>query len=452
MRNSIKIFGKNCFLFLLCKIIMFPFQLAAQENKASLISDVIDLGVCRQDSLFEKGFEALMKKFAGKRIILLDEQDHGVGTDYQNLAFFVKFMHEKMGFNVLAEEFCFYSFGKMNEETKKGKSTQHFRHLMYWPQGGSNELDQLLGYIKEQEHTLHPLQLEGFDSRIINHDFDHFADSIIKGSRISFSISGNYNTYLHTITHALKYEYEDTVTLDQMKQFISQTDSIIDQLRIAHSEARNIQLFRNLEGFVKNSWNFSGTKEWVERYKEREKQMAENLIWLAEVAYPNEKIIVRMHNRHGAKHLEELVGALPDSIAKNALSVGMIINEKFGEQCLHLATTAYQGTFCDYDYVPVNIPTVVDNSLENVLHKKGFKYAYIDLTTKRDIPFYMFYFNFNVYLNPPILQARYGRMFDGIIYMDQVSAATKKSKEDCLRDIQKDEHPIPATDKKKRSN
>jgi erythromycin esterase len=70
-------------------------------------SQTIDLGYCNSDSLSIKGFAALKKKFANKRIIIIGEQDHGVGTDYENFAHMVKCLHEEMGFNVVAQEFFF---------------------------------------------------------------------------------------------------------------------------------------------------------------------------------------------------------------------------------------------------------------------------------------------------------------------------------------------------------
>ena len=66
------------------------------------------------------------------------------------------------------------------------------------------------------------------------------------------------------------------------------------------------------------------------------------------------------------------------------------------------------------------------NSLEKELHQKGLKYAYYDLKEKQNQNFYMFFADFNTWLNPPELKADYSQIFDSVIFIDKVKPATKK--------------------------
>jgi erythromycin esterase len=311
---------------------------------------------------------------------------------------------------------------------QKGFTAQTFRNKMYWPQAGSKELDKLLDYIEAQSKGKNPIQMEGFDSRLQSiKSFYRYTDSLITNSEISFSKSGGFNNYLSTLKKVLRNEYQDTIINENAKLFISQTDSIILQLTAKAKNKRGIQLMRNLNGYVKNAWNINHSRNPVERFHEREKQMAENLIWLAEIAYPNEKIIIRMHNRHASKNINKLEKVLPDSIVKNALTVGTLISKKYRKNCLHIGTTDYEGTYVNSNFETLDVPK--SNSLEEQLHNKKLNYAYVDFTAKRNTSFYMFFNDFNNWLNPPEIKAKFGQLFDGIIFINKVNAPTKKNDE-----------------------
>ena len=128
-------------------------------------AQIIDLGSCHADSLSKKGFEKFGQVVGDARLVIIGEQEHGVGTGYESFAHIVKYLHEEKGFNVVLHEFCFYSFGEV-QLNSANNSAQEYRKAMYWPQAKAKEYDLLLNYIDEQKTSDNPIIMEGFDARV----------------------------------------------------------------------------------------------------------------------------------------------------------------------------------------------------------------------------------------------------------------------------------------------
>ena len=143
-------------------VILFCTLLTHLQSEAQ----IIDLGKCQANQLSSKGFQQLKKTIGNARIVLIGEQSHWVGTDYESFAILTKFLHEEMGFNVILQEYCFHQFGQVNEQLQQGGSAQEYRKGMYWPQAKAVENDALFNYIAEQAKTANPIYMEGIDPRI----------------------------------------------------------------------------------------------------------------------------------------------------------------------------------------------------------------------------------------------------------------------------------------------
>ena len=126
-------------------------------------------------------------------------------------------------------------------------------------------------------------------------------------------------------------------------------------------EPRDIQLIDNLLGYALNSWNLDNYPiHHPDRYANRFQQMADNLIWLAEVKYPNEKIIVRLHNGHAVKNLKKLGPFLPDSLIGKSPNVGSILSNHFGDDLFIMGSTYYSGTYSKWDFKPIGYPSTTE--------------------------------------------------------------------------------------------
>lgn len=384
--------------------------------------EIIDLGECKSSKLSSSGFKKLKEKLKDSRIVFIGEQSHGVATDYENFANIVKYLHEELNFNIIAEEFCFFTINQINSN-KDFTSAQEYRNAMYWPQGNAKENDILFDYIDSCSNTENPIIVEGFDSRIFQRKlYYQFIDSTLSDK---FDI--DKKRYLNTLDNLLKLEYKDTLTTIEDKYlFIEDTKKLIKLLDNPDVNNRIVQIFRSLIGFAKNAWNPSNiSDDDVDRYSYRSKQMAQNLIWLCDVIYPEEKIIVRAHIGHSSKNLKSLHGYIPNKFSSDSLNLGSLVNNHFGDKSFHIATTFYLGTYCNWKFEPMTIPNPSDSSLEYELVNDGYKYAFVSLDTEDLIE--MNYGDFNNYSNNESWQAPFGKLFDGIIFINNGTAPTKKN-------------------------
>lgn len=302
-------------------------------------AQIIDLGECKVNELSDTGFHALKKKIGDSRIVVIGEQMQSVGTDYENFAFMTKFLHEEMGFNVIAQEYCLLHFGEVNKQLKKGRSAQEYARGMYWPQGKAAENDLLFNYIDATQKTADPLIMEGFDSRIfLRKKYKSYCDSLLNSTDSKLLKKEKHSEYLSTLDNALRLEYNDTITTaKQQITFLDNIETIIVNMQTQQYSTREIQTIKSFVGFVKNAWNaYDFDMKNADRFYARDKQMAENIFWLADVVYPNEKIILRMHNGHAAKNLHNLKAFIPDSLDKKLLNVGTRLHQRYGDACFHI--------------------------------------------------------------------------------------------------------------------
>lgn len=391
-------------------------------------AQVIDLGACEPDGLSSAGLKELKQVIGDARIVVIGEQEHGVGTDYENFAYLVKVLHEDMGFNVILQEYCFDYFGQVNADLKSGTSAQAYRKGMYWPQAKAKENDLLFDYIDAQQKTELPLYMEGFDPRLFQRKAVHaYYDTLLRNPENALLKADLVEGYLHSMDHLFRLEYKDSLnSLPEKTAFLANTEEIIQQMKLQAWEPRAIQKMRSLGAFAKNAWNLNGMELTdADRFFEREKQMAENIIWLAEIAYPNDKIIIRIHNGHAAKNTDQLLSRIPEKQPRKHLNVGSRLYERYGDTCMIIGSTYYSGTYCKWDYKEQSIPAAHVEGIETQLHEQGLQYAFVDLRMKEE-EFYMFYCDFNSWIEAGEVKAPFAQLFDGLLFIDRVHLPLEK--------------------------
>lgn len=408
---------KSCFFFFL--FLFFSFLSNSQ---------IIDFGEFEEKVLEGDGFQKFKDFIGDSRIVIIGEQEHGIGTHYQNFKLISQFLHEEMDFDIIIQEYCFFEFFQVNESLGKGNNAQQYRQGMYWPQGISKEYNVFLNYLDRQAKGDEPIQMFGADPRIFARDkFQKYIRKEFDSKAIELK---GEEDFLRILSQLLKFEYSDSLSSQKEKEFfLNSCDSLINQYQTKEIEIGKWKerFVVNLIVFAKNAWG-SGELEMnhPDRFFEREKGMAENIIWLAKNQFPDKKILIHLHNGHMAKNTHLLKSCLDPSQQKELPNVGSLLNKEFADDCLHLATSFYQGSYCKWDYKEKSIPLPKEKSLEAKLHNQGINFgfqAFDPMSTKKEL---MFYCDFNLWMILPSPLLPVNQLFDGLIFINEATMPTKE--------------------------
>jgi len=265
-------------------------------------------------SLTSENFSDLqcLKQYIGNRtLVQLGESSHGTKEYSQIKVRLIKFLHEQMGFDVIAFESGFFECFYTNENIANLSEIDAMRSSIYFGVWGTPDVKELFTYIKSTQSTNHPLIFAGFDCQYTSDN-----NSILKRpaylydmiSKIDIQYANKIRTFDSLTNVQLVYfntsyfnQYQDSI-LATYTQVVSFIDLHIDSL-ISYNSIYPLIIRQSITSTLADinyllanpSQSLSGNPE---SYKIRDSAMASNVIFLKEKLYSNKKIILWAHNYH----------------------------------------------------------------------------------------------------------------------------------------------------------
>lgn len=376
-------------------------------------------------------------------IVLLGEQTHGDGTVFEKKLEMVKELHEKGGYNLLAFESGMYDNFKANQLYHAQKEDSSiFKQSVGWLWSDTRVFQELLEYM-----GTHPeLKIIGFDSQESSLFETYFLDdlkALCQKNTISISAE-TYRTLEKTfVVRDLESYVGNKKDSTALYSTILSLQNKLDEIPKKDIETKMLvqtfkSVFSDMDFILKDL-----QKEKIYVQNPRDKQMAENLIFLKET-YPNEKIIGWGASYHFANRLSDFeftpttenyitkVFQSIDSLTEHnhtvlqeeidqikelrfAVPMGQLLKETYGDKLFSLGFTSYEGTYRNVmhdNILPILQPPT--NSLEDTLKKQAIKEKLVVLEDSEAD----FYTSALGYIP---LYAHWNTIFDGMYYIEKMA-------------------------------
>jgi len=344
--------------------------------------------------------EPLRQAIGEARIVQLGEQTHSDGSTFLAKTRLIKFLHQKMGYEVLAFESGLYDCRKAWEALKGGVKIEDALPLGMsgTPWLGSEQAELLFQHVGQMAQTERPLELCGFDSQFTgNASLSHLVNDV-KGLLQRLG-DGHLDVATRT---ALPYEIEamagrrspqDEAAKQQRKEIIGSLGKALAAAQpSAELSADEIAFWKqyceSLAGQVDQFWESRTRGDYAALRRSnwlRDAQMAKNLVWLARQAYPKKKIIVWAASYHLLRNpsmVEPINGGTPSEMPaefyRDAVTMGHEVWKEFAKETYTLAFVAAEGQVGAYGRPPIVLSPPLPGSLEDLLVAAGQENAIVD--------------------------------------------------------------------------
>lgn len=367
-----------------------------------------------------------------RRIVQLGESGHGVREFDQAKVRLIRFLHEQMGFDVIAFESGLYECYQADAEVPSATPEAVMRHCIFgvWH---TQEVLALFDYIRQTRSTSRPLTLAGFDiqvsagSEAIGRP-GFFRDLVAKvDPAYARRVQVMDSTYLDALRAGIPQFNEYTrsrgaaldAAYDSLARFFDAHEAGLRRAYPAQPEVARVAR-RSALNAVEFAHELAGTSD-TEQTIVRDRGMADNVDFLVNELYPGKKVIVWAHNAH-VRHAGE------ESTYFTNPSMGSWIVARHRPELYTVGVYMYRGTAATNgrQVYSVSIPAHERGSLESVLYRARKKYLFVDMLGQQRSPG-------NSWMFQPIPSHEWGTelqvmvprdQYDGILFVDTTSPPT----------------------------
>lgn len=316
---------------------------------------------------------ALGESIGGARIVMLGEQTHGDGATLLAKTRVLKYLHERHGFDVLAFESGMYDLHAAQNLVEGGEKPSAAMAKAIFPVwADSDQVRPLLAYLDAQAAAGSPLALTGFDFQVSNELGRDLPEALQRQEGLVDS--GGALQRLGDLVGAVLKEGPAAVSGASLQSI--GRDVATGRERLAASDLPDAEYWRQMVASTGRLLVFlkrlpEGT---AEVFNMRDAQMAANLEWLAETAYPGRKIIAWGATSHFVKDRT----VLDVKTAQGMVPMGSLLAQKFGSQVYVLAFTAGGGKSASYARrETIEWGAAPAGSIEDAIGKSGNDFAFL---------------------------------------------------------------------------
>jgi len=328
---------------------------------------------------------------AGRKIVELGESGHGVGEYSRAKVRLVKYLHERLGFDVLVFESSILGAYLANRDADQaqvapGALVEEGVPTIWHTQ----DLVDLMAYVQSTRGTARPLLLAGMDMSYTGEDEATRRPAIFREvvARIDPAYAGEVEAMEEALAQARWGAWRTSQVSDEQAAWLwdhhlevrAFYQGLSDFLgaHMAELEAAYVgePLYPRVvrqAALLTTGYSYYDPEFGVHR----DAAMADTFELIASDLYPGRKYMIWAADSHLYKAGERITGAAPANLGPR--DTGQFIAERHGSDVYMLSLLMYRGPTVLSDRSPWTVRPAAAWSIEGILHAAGASVAFLDL-------------------------------------------------------------------------
>lgn len=364
----------------------------------------------------------------GKRIVQLGESGHGVSEFSTAKVRLIKYLHQEMGYDVVAVESGLFECFYVDLLVKNVSPVVAQVNCMFgvW---GVKEVEELFAYMRETRSTDRPLQLAGFDTQssssvirarpsilrqLITPLDRAYADSVARTDslfvlRMTGPFAGRTPYLLENQERLTAFYTELGAYMDRNRTALARGFPVLDRYVLASGQS-----VRSTPALIRQYLLPS-----PEAIGVRDRGMADNLDFLLDEMFPGQKVMVWAHNFH--------ISHGSNAYPAQRYSMGSYVAERRREELYTIGFYAYRGQMRTNAGIVYSVRSPMPSgSLESILYRTRKRQVFVDLSRVERTPG-------TEWMYEPIIAHSWGvtpersvlrDQYDGIFFVDTTKPPT----------------------------
>jgi len=344
-----------------------------------------------------------------KRVVQLGESGHGVAEFTWMKVRLVKYLHERLGFDVIAFESSLSGCDVADSRIGTEAPREVMRDCLFavW---FTSEMLPLFEYLEAQRKVGHPLHLAGFDTQESGSAKGAVSQRLVRfAAMVDASLAATILEDEGSLRWPIAPRDSERMGTDYARLAARLSERREELVRRGADSGQLDVTIQEARSRVRYARQLAHKPE--EGYPIRDEGMADNLDFLLDRKFAGRKVIAWAHNLHLAKD--------PRPYAQWR-TLGSLIAKRRGKEAYTIGLYMGRGVAAENDRTPYDIAPPPPESLESILAGAGWKMSFTDLSREPVPP----------WADEVLLSRDWGKYpakivpahaYDGLLYIDTVT-------------------------------